>query len=186
MCLLGNVRVSGSMKILTVVGWREWVELKDFNISAIKAKVDSGAKTSSLHAFDLEIHRRKTGDYVSFDIHPLQRNAKKSVRCRTKVLEFRKIKSSNGQTELRPVILMNIGFGGESFETEVTLTNRDEMGFRMLIGRKALRKRFLIDVSKSYLGTKATKKVSKKKKVLKKKILKKRLTKKKLNKVRAK
>lgn len=141
-------------KELKVIGWREWISLPDLEIKAIKAKVDSGARTSSLHAFDMEIYKRGQNQYVKFSIHPEQKSEKKEIECRAKILEFRKIKSSNGQTELRPVILTKVGLLDEIWEVEMTLTNRDEMGFRMLLGRESIRKKFLVDTGNSFYGIK--------------------------------
>lgn len=137
-------------KELKVIGWREWISLPDLEIGAIKAKVDSGARTSSLHAFDMEIYKKGKNQFVKFMIHPEQRSDKNEKQCKAKILEFRKIKSSNGQTELRPVILTRVELLGEIWEVEMTLTNRDEMGFRMLLGRESIRKKFLIDTGKSF------------------------------------
>ena len=141
-------------KELKIIGWREWVSLPDFKIDEIKAKVDTGARTSSLHAFNLEIYKRGNSEFVSFSIHPNQRSSNNEIRCRSKILEFRKIKSSNGLSEIRPVILTKIKLLEEIFEIEMTLTNRDEMGFRMLIGRESIRNKFLINPSKSFYGNK--------------------------------
>lgn len=137
-------------KVLKTVGWREWLSLPDLGIKRIKAKVDTGARTSSLHAFDIEYYQRGKSEFVKFTIHPEQKTSKNEKVCRAKVLEFRKVKSSNGQTEVRPVILTTVKVLDEVFEIEITLTNRDEMGFRMLLGRESLRKRFLVDAGKSY------------------------------------
>ncbi|MCR9204921.1 MAG: RimK/LysX family protein [Halobacteriovoraceae bacterium] len=146
-----------------IIGWREIVELPELGISEIKAKVDSGARTASLHAFNMKSYTRSGNDYVKFSIHPLQRSSKKEIICHAKVLEYRKVKSSNGATELRPVILTPIRLMDKEWEIEITLTNRDEMGFRMLLGRQTIRKRFLIDTNKSFLGKKKTKPKGKKK-----------------------
>lgn len=139
-------------KTFKIVGWREWVSLPKLGVKSIKAKVDSGAKTSSLHAFDMEFYHRGDNEFVKFCVHPEQRTSHQTILCKAKVQEYRKVKSSNGATELRPVILTSINLMGESWDIEVTLTNRDEMGFRMLLGHQSLRKRFLIDTGKSFLG----------------------------------
>jgi len=141
-------------KELKIIGWREEVCLPDIDIKKIKAKVDSGARTSSLHAFDVEIYKRGNSQYVKFSVHPEQKSNKNEKECRCKVLEFRKVKSSNGHTELRPVILTTVKLMGEEWEVEMTLTNRDEMGFRMLLGRESIRKKFLIDTGNSFFGIK--------------------------------
>ncbi len=144
-------------KELKIIGWREWVSLPGLKIDQIKAKVDSGAKTSSLHAFNMKTYKRGRFEYVKFNIHPEQRTSKDEIECRAKIEEYRKVKSSNGATELRPVILTPVTLMGETWEIEITLTNRDEMGFRMLLGRESMRKRFLIDTGKSFLGIKKAK-----------------------------
>ena len=92
---------------LDIIGWREWINLKSLGVSKVKAKVDSGAKTSSLHAFDVKSYTRNSQDFVKFYIHPEQRTSKNEKLCHAKVLEYRKVKSSNGQVEKRPVILVN-------------------------------------------------------------------------------
>lgn len=149
-------------KELQIIGWREWVSLPGLNIEKIKAKVDSGARTSSLHAFDMKIYQRKDKEYVKFSIHPNQRNSLNEIECTAQIFEYRKVKSSNGQTELRPVILTKVSLLDEEWEIEMTLTNRDEMGFRMLLGRESIRNRFLIHTGKSYFGNKKKKKGTKK------------------------
>ncbi len=143
---------------LKVIGWREWVSLPDLNIKKIKAKIDTGARTSSLHALDMHFYKRGKNKFVKFKVHPHQRSEQGKKICKTKVLEYRKVKSSNGQSELRPVILTSIQFLDEIWDVELTLTNRDEMGFRMLIGREGIRKKFLVDANKSFYGTKKRKK----------------------------
>ncbi len=130
--------------------------LPGLGIETIKAKVDSGARTSSLHAVDLESFRSGDEEFVRFVVHPEQRTADRGVECQAKVLEYRPVKSSNGQTETRPVIVTEVRLLGELWAVELTLSNRDEMGFRMLLGREAIRKRFLIDAGRSYCGGNAS------------------------------
>lgn len=151
-------------KPLQIIGWREWVSLSDLGIPLIKAKVDTGARSSSLHAFDVKIFKRSGKEFVKFNIHPEQRSTKKTLECVSKILEYRKIKSSNGQSEYRPVIMTQLELLGEKWPIEVTLTNRDEMGFRMLLGRESFRNRFYVDAGKSFYGNKHKKKKKKKKK----------------------
>jgi hypothetical protein len=145
-------------KLFETIGWREWVDLPDLHIKEIKVKVDTGARTSSLHAYDLQFFYRGKKEFVRFKVHPVQRSTQKTVRCEAEVLEYRKIKSSNGQTEKRPVIITPVKLMGQSWDIEVTLTNRDEMGFRMLLGRESIRRRFLVDAGGSYYGKKKAKK----------------------------
>lgn len=134
-----------------VVGWREWVSLPELNIKRIKAKIDSGARSSSLHAFDVEVFYRRSRQLVRFGVHPLQRNTRKTVTAEAEVLDFRKVKSSGGHETFRPVILTDLELHGQRWQIELTLANRDEMGFRMLLGRQALRRRFVIDPGSSYV-----------------------------------
>jgi hypothetical protein len=137
-------------KEMQVIGWREWLTLDELDISEIKAKVDTGARTSSLHAFDVESYTRNGKEFVKFKVHPDQDSTKNTVTCRAKILEYRKVKSSNGQSELRPVIVTNVELLGEKWPIEITLTNRDAMGFRMLLGRASIKGKFLVDTGKSY------------------------------------
>ena len=137
-----------------IIGWREWIDLPDLGIKGIKAKVDTGARSSALHAYDLKIEKSGRKEYAKFKVHPDQDDNKKFKKCRAEIIEYRKVKSSNGQTELRPVIMSTVFLHNETWETEITLTNRDQMGFRMLLGRASFKRRYLVDVSKSYLGTK--------------------------------
>jgi hypothetical protein len=135
---------------LPVIGWREWVALPDQGVESIKVKVDTGARTSSLHAFELETYRRGTREYVRFEVHPEQRSAKHAVAVRAPIHEWRRVKSSSGHTEHRPVILATIELLGVRWQAELTLTRRDDMGFRMLLGRQAIRGRFVVDAGKSF------------------------------------
>lgn len=141
-----------------VIGWREWVSLPDLNISQIKAKIDTGARSSSLHALDIQTFQRRGKTFVTFKVHPLQRDSKKTVECEAEVLEFRNITSSNGHVQERPVIQTTIEVLGEEWEIEVSLANRAEMGFRMLLGREAVRGRFLVDSGKSFYDGRPLKK----------------------------
>ena len=139
---------------LPIIGWREWVELPDLGVRSIKAKVDTGARSSSLHAFDVQQFQVDGETWVEFKIHPVQRKATKEVTARAKILEFRSVRSSSGKVTLRPVIVTSIGLLGVVWPVELTLANRDEMGFRMLLGREAFRRRFLVDAGTSYRGGK--------------------------------
>lgn len=134
----------------TIIGWREWCALDALNLPAVAAKIDTGAKTSSLHAFDLSFEQRKGEQWVRFFVHPIQRHKKPEIECCAKVHDRRKVISSNGMAEQRPVIKTLIKLGPHSFATEITLSNRDEMGYRMLIGRQTLSKRFIVDPASSW------------------------------------
>lgn len=137
---------------LPVIGWREWVGLPDFRIKHIKAKVDTGARSSSLHAFNIHIFERNGAEWVQFEIYPVQRKSSKSVEAEARVLDFRSVRSSSGMSTIRPVISTNIELLGTIWPVELTLASRDEMGFRMLLGREAFRRRFLVDAGNSYYG----------------------------------
>lgn len=135
------------------MGWREWVRLPDLEIATIKAKVDTGARSSSLHAVDVEIEKKRGKSLVRFKVHPLQDSTKglNTRQCEVPLLEERWIRSSNGKRELRPVIMTPLEFGGAIWPIELTLTSRDMMGFRMLLGREAIRRRFVVDPGRSFL-----------------------------------
>lgn len=133
------------------VGWREWVALPDLNIPAIKAKIDTGAKTSSLHAFDMEVFRAGGGQKVRFGIHPLQRNTDIVLYCEADIKDLRTVTDSGGHGEERYVICTTLSLGNHRLPIEITLARRDNMKYRMLLGRSALRGRFLIDLEKAYL-----------------------------------
>lgn len=137
---------------LPTIGWREWVALPDLGINRIKAKVDTGARSSSLHAFDLVEFERDNERWVRFSIHPVQRRNEGTIEAEVKVLEYRTVRSSSGKASLRPVVVTSIELLGITWPIELTLANRDEMGFRMLLGREAFRGRFLVDASNSYYG----------------------------------
>ena len=137
---------------LPVIGWREWVGLPDFGIKAIKVKVDTGARSSSLHAFDRHVFERDGVRWVRFKIHPVQRKSSKTVDAEAMVLEFRHVRSSSGVAALRPVIVTTVDLLGITWPVELTLASRDEMGFRMLLGREAFRGRFLVDAGRSFCG----------------------------------
>ncbi len=137
---------------LQTIGWREYVSLPDLGIPTIKAKVDTGARSSSLHAFEMELFRKDGLDYVRFKIHPLQRSVTKIIEVETPVFDIRKVKSSSGEASLRPVIVTIVEMMGVAWPIELTLANRDEMGFRMLLGREAIRGRMLVDSGNSYFG----------------------------------
>lgn len=140
----------------TIVGWREWVSLPGLGVVWIKAKVDTGARTSALHAFDLEAFTRDsdTGSeqWVRYSVHPWQGSDEDAVVCESRVVDRREVRSSSGHAEERYVVQLDVSLCGTVVDAEVTLSNRDEMGFRMLIGREALCRGFLVDPSSSYLG----------------------------------
>ncbi|QSX34399.1 30S ribosomal protein S6--L-glutamate ligase [Shewanella avicenniae] len=128
-----------------VIGSDEWCAFPSLNIPAIKARVDSGAKTSSLHAINIQPFSRNGEAWVSFEVHPIQDNRKVTVHCEAKVIDQRIIKSSSGDREKRLVIRVPLAMGEQLWDVEVTLTNRDSMGYRMLLGREAMHGRTLVD-----------------------------------------
>lgn len=135
----------------TPIGWREWVEFPDFEGVWLKAKIDTGARTSALHAFNIRESNRDGELWISFRLHPRQKRKKPSILCRAKVQGKRKIRSSNGKVETRYVIRTRIRIGDRTRTVEITLTNRDEMGYRMLVGRTAMKDKFIIQPEKSWL-----------------------------------
>ena len=141
---------------LPLIGWREWVDLPDLGIREIKAKIDTGARSSSLHAYDIEEFLRDGQTYVRFKVHPKQRNSREVVETEAAVLEYRRVRSSSGKSTKRPVIVTTVKALGRAWRIEVTLANRDVMGFRMLLGREAIRRRMVVDPGSSYFGGRPT------------------------------
>ncbi len=134
-----------------VIGWREWVSLPDLQIHHIKAKVDTGAKTSALHAFYVEPFERDGVPWVRFGVHPMQSSTGQVIECEAPVKDVRRVTDSGGHAEMRPVIETTLLVQGEVRVIELTLTDRETMIFRMLLGRSALKRRFVVDSGKSFL-----------------------------------
>ena len=134
-----------------VAGWREWLSMPGLDIRAIKVKLDTGARTSALHATQITPFERDGIPWVSFVVNPVQRGRKIVIECEAPVVNQRSVRSSSGQAEERYVIKTPVHLGGRKHAIEITLTNRDEMGFRMLLGRSAMKRWLLIDPSKSFL-----------------------------------
>lgn len=133
------------------IGWREWVHLPELGGAIIKAKVDTGARTSVLHAWNIETVSRGDVRFVRFDLHPLQRNDRCVLSCEAPLLDKRSIRDSGGHTQIRHVIRTLAQLGPYVWPIELSLTARDEMGFRMLLGRSAVRGKFLVDPGRSFV-----------------------------------
>lgn len=134
-----------------MLGWREWLNLPELGLTDIKAKVDTGARTSALHAYDIEPFEEGGAERVRFKVHPQHRSDDLVVECVAEVYDHRPITNSGGQTEERYVIETAVALGGERWPIELTLTTRSDMRFRMLLGREAVRGRMLVDPGRSYL-----------------------------------
>ena len=130
-----------------VIGCEEWCQITQLGIPAVKVRVDSGARTSALHAFNIQAFKRGAMPWVSFDVHPLQNNRVVSLRCEAPIADRRMIKNSSGASEKRYVIKVPIRMKDQIWDIELTLTNRDSMGYRMLLGREAMTTRVLVDPS---------------------------------------
>jgi hypothetical protein len=137
---------------LPVMGWREWVTLPVLQIPWIRAKVDTGALTSALHASQIRHITRDGAPWVAFRVHPLHRDAHIHVEREAALHDMRWVRNSGGQSTERPVILTTFGWDDHTWPLEVTLVGRDLMGFRLLLGRQAIRRRTVVDPSRSWLG----------------------------------
>lgn len=140
------------------IGWREWVNLPGLGIERIKAKVDTGARTSALHAFELEPFVENGRNRIRFKLHPFQHNNVEIVTCVADVVDKRMVTDSGGHEEERYVIETPITIAGQTWSIEITLTERENMLFRMLLGRSALRKRFVVNPARSFVSTRVPKK----------------------------
>ena len=136
--------------------------MPDIFVKRIKAKVDTGARSSSLHASEIERFEKNGQPYVRFQVHTSQRNPLKSVPAEAKVIDFRMVKSSSGEQSERPVIMTQVQLLGQSWDVELSLADRQEMGFRMLLGREAFRSKFIVDAGNSFYGGKPKRKKKKK------------------------
>lgn len=134
-----------------IIGWREWVSLPELGIDKIKAKVDTGARTSALHAFKLHPYKEGNKDKIRFDIHPIQHNVNKVITCVADITDQRWVSDSGGHREERYVISTPITLNNQTWLVEITLTERDSMLFRMLLGRSAIRHRFIVNPARSFI-----------------------------------
>lgn len=134
-----------------IAGWREWGQLPDLGLEKIKVKLDTGAKTSALHAFDLSTFTHMGAEWLRFDVHPFQDNDNITHTCTCPIVDYRWITSSTGHSQKRFIIQTTLKLGEYSSLIDISLANRDEMGFRMLIGRNALKGQILVDSSHSFL-----------------------------------
>lgn len=150
-----NIPIGG----MTLAGWREWARLPDIGVPWIKAKLDTGARTSALHAYKIKRFEKDGVPWVRFRVRPWQESTDDEVVVECPVHDVRRIRSSSGHVQERYVVKMRLELLGRPVTAEVTLSNRDEMGFRMLIGRQVLRRGFAVDAGKSFLGGRAPKHV---------------------------
>jgi len=133
------------------LGWREWVGLPDLGLLRIKAKVDTGARTSTLHAFEVKTSDVDGQQKVEFLVHPKQGDQDTVVRCVADVIDRRSVRDSGGHNEMRWIIRTPVSIGGQTWPIEMTLTERDNMRFRMLLGRTAIAGVATVNPQKSYL-----------------------------------
>ncbi len=134
-----------------MLGWREWIALPELGLGLVKAKIDTGARTSTLHAFYVDGFRRGGQHYVRFGVHPLQKRTDVVIHSEALVLDQRRVTDSGGHREDRYVIRTRLALGGQDWPIEMTLTNRETMLFRMLLGRTALAGRARVDPARSFL-----------------------------------
>ena len=134
-----------------VAGWREWVAFPDLGVPRVKAKLDTGARSSALHAFAIREFTDGGRRMVRFEVHPLQRRADRAVEVVAELLERRVVRPSSGVGQMRRVIATTLEMDGRRWPIELTLARRDAMGFRLLLGRQALRGRYLVDPGKSFV-----------------------------------
>ncbi len=144
--------MAGNDDARLVVGWREWCALPDLGISRIKVKIDTGARTSALHASGIEPFEREGKPWLRFSVHPIQKNTQHTAEAEAPLVDERWVRSSSGESSFRPVIATRLVIGSLVWKVEVTLERRDFMGYRMLLGRQALRRRVYVDAGSSFLA----------------------------------
>jgi hypothetical protein len=142
---------SGAKRGPIIAGWREWAGLPTFTDHRIKAKLDTGAKISAVHAFRISEIEEDDGLYAEFHLHPAQKRRRPEVFCRAPVIDRRLIRSSNGAVQERLIVESVLRLGRRAWTIEISLANRDDMGFRLLLGRDALRRRVAIDPARSFV-----------------------------------
>ncbi|WP_445475385.1 ATP-dependent zinc protease family protein [Methanococcoides methylutens] len=137
-----------------MLGWREWVALPDLGLHAIKAKVDTGARTSALHAFNVELYKEDGVEMVRFLVHPIQNDQEHQIECIAPLKDRRQVTDSGGHVEMRYVIETDVVIASRRYPIELTLTDRDTMRFRMLLGRSAMENWAVVDPGASFLNEK--------------------------------
>jgi len=142
---LRKLKIEKVLDNLKIIGSDEWCVFKKLGIPAIKARVDSGAKTSSIHASNIEVVSKDGDDWVRFEVDPIQDDANILIKCEAKLLRSKKVKSSMGASEERLMIRTPLSIGKDTFIIKLTLASRDTMNYRMLLGREALNRRYLIN-----------------------------------------
>ena len=153
----GNIAVeptipAKSISPLPIMGWREWVSMPNLGLPHLKAKIDTGARSSSLHAIDVETFHQDDAVFVRFNVHPVQRSQRRLIACQAQIHDVRSVRSSSGEVADRYVIRTPIRWKNQVWEVELTLADRSSMGFRMLLGREAIRGRMLVNPGQSYYG----------------------------------
>lgn len=155
---MSNFSLPPHTSLLPLIGWREWIIVPDLFSLPVKAKIDTGARSSSIHALNITPVTVDGRECVQFETKPIQRSSAKLVQCVAPVDDIRHVRSSSGQESLRYVIVTPVRWKGMQWDVELTLADRSKMGFRMLLGREALRKRLLVNPAASFLGGRIKKK----------------------------
>ena len=143
-------------KVLPTLGWREWLSLPELGIQRIRAKVDTGARTSALYATHVRVIDKNGMEYARFRLHYGLKGNREFQMAEAQLMEFRTVRSSSGESEERPVIRTRICVGGRCWRTEITLTSRRMMEFPMLLGRNSIARRFLVNPGASYCNAPET------------------------------